>query len=167
MESSGERDDVLREMFPICQNWLFRPGFQSSWVQGECRESEFEKVTLPHTALRVPYSGFDEGLYQGVFCYRRRFRLPERCGGKRVSVDFEGAMTAAKVYLNGRLLGEHCGGYLPFSFDLTDTLRWGEDNVFHAPEPFGTRVEGPGPAGPAFHALWRNPVGTVLGWPSG
>lgn len=44
---------------------------------------------------------------------------------------------------------------------------WGEDNVLHAPEPFGTRVAGPGPAGPAFHALWRDPFGTVLGWPTG
>jgi hypothetical protein len=44
---------------------------------------------------------------------------------------------------------------------------WGEDNVLHAPDPFGTRAAGPGPAGPAFHALWRDPVGTVLGWPRG
>jgi hypothetical protein len=44
---------------------------------------------------------------------------------------------------------------------------WGEENLFHAPDPIGTRVAGPGPAGPRFHALWSNPVGTVLGWPRG
>ncbi len=120
---------MLREVFPICQNWRFRPGFQPSWVRRECNESRFEKVTLPHTAVHVPYSGFDERLYQGLFCYRRRFRLPDRCRGKRVFVDFGGAMTAAKVYSNGVLLGEHCGGYLPFSFDLTESIRWGEENV--------------------------------------
>jgi hypothetical protein len=44
---------------------------------------------------------------------------------------------------------------------------WGEANLFHAPDPVNTRVAGAGPAGPGFHALWRDPVGTVLRWPSG
>jgi hypothetical protein len=44
---------------------------------------------------------------------------------------------------------------------------WGEANLFHAPDPVGTRVAGAGPLGPRFHALWRDPVGTVLRWPSG
>jgi hypothetical protein len=44
---------------------------------------------------------------------------------------------------------------------------WGEDNVLHAPDPFGTRDVGPGPAGPVFHALWRDPFGTLLRWPRG
>jgi hypothetical protein len=44
---------------------------------------------------------------------------------------------------------------------------WGEANYFHAPDPVDTRVAGAAPLGPRFHALWRNPVGTVLGWPSG
>jgi hypothetical protein len=44
---------------------------------------------------------------------------------------------------------------------------WDETNLFHAPDPIGTREAGPGPAGPRFHALWNDPVGTVLGWPRG
>jgi len=43
---------------------------------------------------------------------------------------------------------------------------WGEANLFHAPDPVDTRVAGPGPLGPRFHALWRDPVGTVLRWPA-
>jgi hypothetical protein len=44
---------------------------------------------------------------------------------------------------------------------------WGEANLFHAPDPVNTRVAGAGPAGPRFHALWRDPIGTVLRWPAG
>jgi len=44
---------------------------------------------------------------------------------------------------------------------------WGEANFFHGPDPVGTRVAGLAPLGPAFHALWRDPVATPLAWPSG
>jgi hypothetical protein len=44
---------------------------------------------------------------------------------------------------------------------------WGEANYFHAPAPVDTRVAGAGPAGPRFHALWRDPLGTLARWPSG
>jgi hypothetical protein len=44
---------------------------------------------------------------------------------------------------------------------------WGEANYFHAPDPIGTRVAGRAPAGPRFHDLWTDPVGTVLRWPRG
>jgi hypothetical protein len=44
---------------------------------------------------------------------------------------------------------------------------WGEDGFFHAPDPVNTVTFGAGPAGPAFHALWREPLRTVTGWPGG
>jgi hypothetical protein len=44
---------------------------------------------------------------------------------------------------------------------------WGEANYFHAPDPVNTRVAGAGPAGPSFHALWRDPIGTLSRWPGG
>ena len=44
---------------------------------------------------------------------------------------------------------------------------WGEANFFHGPDPVNTRVAGLAPLGPAFHALWRAPIATPLGWPSG
>lgn len=44
---------------------------------------------------------------------------------------------------------------------------WGEANFFHGPDPVNTRVAGPAPYGPAFHALWRAPIATPLAWPTG
>lgn len=38
-------------------------------------------------------------------------------------------MGKSKIYVNGKLLAEHFGGYLPVSVDVTDALKWGEDNV--------------------------------------
>lgn len=86
-------------------------------------------MTIPHANHTFPWHSFDDEDYQLVSIYRRHFRLPEKVERKRVFVDFAGVMTAATVHLNGELLGEHCGGYVPFSFELTDRLRWRGDNV--------------------------------------
>jgi hypothetical protein len=44
---------------------------------------------------------------------------------------------------------------------------WGEINLFHAPDPIGTRIAGPAPQTPTFHAIWTNPLATLRHWPHG
>jgi hypothetical protein len=44
---------------------------------------------------------------------------------------------------------------------------WGELQYFHAPAPIGTVVFGTSPSGPAYHAVWVDPLGTLAGWPLG
>jgi hypothetical protein len=45
---------------------------------------------------------------------------------------------------------------------------WGELEYLHAPAPIGTfTLGGASPVGPAFHAVWTDPLGTIAGWPAG
>ena len=44
---------------------------------------------------------------------------------------------------------------------------WGEINLFHAPDPIGTRDAGPAPRSPRFHEIWLDPLGTLRHWPRG
>jgi hypothetical protein len=44
---------------------------------------------------------------------------------------------------------------------------WGESQYFHAPAPIGTIAFGNSPVGPAFQAVWRDPVGTIAAWSAG
>jgi hypothetical protein len=44
---------------------------------------------------------------------------------------------------------------------------WGEEQVFHAPPPIGTIVQGNAPLSPVWSALWKIPVGTTRLWPVG
>ncbi|MEO8397665.1 MAG: glycoside hydrolase family 2 TIM barrel-domain containing protein, partial [Chloroflexota bacterium] len=75
----------------------------------------------------LPYHNFDNLEYQFISTYRKRFTLPEPLNGRRLFIEFDGAMTSSQVSINGRTLGEQDGGYVPFSFDLTDFLRDGEN----------------------------------------
>src|SRR5690606_25360212 len=106
-------------------DWLYSPTEASP----ETPDSAFERVTLPHTNIVLPHHNFDNAEYQFISTYRKRFRLPEPRHGRRVYIDFEGAMIASAVSLNGHLVGDYEGGYTPFSFDLTDYLNENGDNL--------------------------------------
>jgi len=57
--------------------------------------------------------------------YRKTFTLPASYKGKSVWIDFDGVYRDAKVYLNGKLLGAHPGGYTSFRFDISQAARFG------------------------------------------
>ena len=61
--------------------------------------------------------------------YHRRFHPPEGQGG-RVMLHFGAVDYHARVFVNGALAGEHKGGYLPFTFDITALLLEGENSLW-------------------------------------
>jgi len=61
--------------------------------------------------------------------YRRRFRVPADWKGRRVLLHFGAVDWEAKVWINGRPVGSHTGGYYPFSFDITEHLDEGDNEL--------------------------------------
>ncbi|KQT51872.1 beta-D-galactosidase [Devosia sp. Leaf420] len=86
-----------------------------------------QTVRLPHNAVELPYSYFDEKAYQRVFTYEKRFTADAAWQGKDVSVVFDGAMANARVLLNGAEIAAHKDGYTPFEGRLTGKLNDGEN----------------------------------------
>ncbi len=118
-----------RRVLPLNRNWRFSPQRVAGATTREFDDSGFELVTVPHTNRRLPWHSFDEKSYQFVSTYRRHFRLPPAARGHAVFADFDGAMTAATVWINGQHLGEYRGGYTPFSFELTPHVDGERDNI--------------------------------------
>ena len=116
-------------MFPLNRNWRFSAHRSPTDTAPDFDDSGFEQVAIPHTNKKLPWHSFDEKSYEFLSIYRRKFRLPEEARGRRVFVDFDGAMTASTVWINGQRLGEYKGGYTPFSFDLTAHVDWNGDNL--------------------------------------
>ena len=113
----------MRRVYPFNRGWLFAP----RELGRDVPDSAFERVALPHTNIILPWHSFDNQEYQFTSTYRKRFSLPEALNGRRLVVEFDGAMTVSTVFLNGVKLGEHAGGYTPFQFDLTELVREGEN----------------------------------------
>jgi beta-galactosidase len=128
-EKSQTPTGIGRLVLPINRNWRYSPKFVEGGHDKNFDDSSFERVVVPHSNIRLPWHGFDEKTYEFVSLYRRSFKLPKEAQGRRVFVDFEGAMTASTVWINGTRLGEYKGGYTPFSFELTPHLDFGGDNL--------------------------------------
>ena len=57
--------------------------------------------------------------YQGIVWYRKHFVLPKECAGRDVTLHFEAIMGKQTIYLNGKKVKEHEGGYLPITISLS------------------------------------------------
>lgn len=86
-------------------------------------------VQLPHTNVELPYHYFSESAFQTISCYKKIFKSPELSENQILRIKFDGVMACAKVYLNNVYLGEHLGGYTPFSFEIQNIVKENEDNL--------------------------------------
>jgi beta-galactosidase len=67
--------------------------------------------------------------WKGIGWYRKHFSVPATDQGKRVFIDFDGAMADEKVWLNGQYVGTWPYGYQPFRLELTPHVKFGAENV--------------------------------------
>ncbi len=106
------------------QGWKFYLGD----TETNADDTNWESVSLPHTP-RIEQPDAVEHHYQGLCWYHKHFHVEPDWRDKKIQLRFDGAMQVAEVWLNGKLLTIHKGGYLPFIVDLTSELNWDSDNV--------------------------------------
>ncbi len=117
-------------------DWRFHKGAADGAEATSYDDSDWRSLRLPHDwAIEGPfdkkYNARCGGLpFHGKGWYRKQFPTPNLSDGKRVAVEFDGAMYDAHVWVNGEFLGNRPFGYIGFEFDMTDALRVdGKDNV--------------------------------------
>ncbi|NLL48031.1 MAG: glycoside hydrolase family 2 protein [Firmicutes bacterium] len=118
----------MRQVSSLSCDWLFCEGFSQEYLEFQDPKL-FQAIQLPHMNKEIPYNYFDEKMYQFVSTYARKLDIRPEYQGKRVFVDFEGAMAYAEVFFNGQLVKIHKGGYTPFSAELTDYLNFTGENT--------------------------------------
>ena len=67
--------------------------------------------------------------WKGIGWYRKHLTIPATDQGKRIFIDFDGAMANARVWLNGHYVGTWPYGYQPFRLELTPHVNFGSENV--------------------------------------
>ena len=140
---SGEGGNDGRESFN--KGWLFArfgampDGSSRSEPVGlestDLADTAWRKLDLPHDwGIEGPFRDELPGStgklpWVGIGWYRKHFAVSSEDKGKRYFVDFDGAMSHAKVWLNGAYIGEWPYGYAPFRIELTPHIRFEEDNI--------------------------------------
>ena len=114
----------MRTLFHLNDHWFFKPSFSKEDIVTLAVDDSYAQVRLPHTVVETPLNYFDEALYQLHSSYK--MKLPSLDGidlnHQAVVLKFEGVMTFAEVFVNGRLATTHKGGYTPFEVVLNDYL---------------------------------------------
>jgi beta-galactosidase len=129
------------------QGWKFVKYFNAS-VESVATDREPENLQLPSVndnswrTLDLPHDWAIEGPFsdtlenntgllpwKGIGWYRKHFIVSENDKEKRIYIDFDGAMANAKVWLNGKYVGEWPYGYTSFRLDLTPYLIIGKENI--------------------------------------
>ena len=137
----GHASDPLRDLgFGMGQGDFAKSG-DFSFATEKLDDSKWRSLNLPHDwAVELPFVHDEEQNSHGykplgrrypetsIGWYRRVFDIPKSDEGRRVVVEFDGAFRSALVFLNGYFIGRNDNGYAPFSFDVTDFLRYGEKN---------------------------------------
>ncbi len=110
--------------------WRFYKGSADGAYQTSFDDSQWQVVSLPHGLEDLPQEASGGKNYRGEAWYRKHFSIDaNEYAGKRIVLYFEAVMGKSKVWLNGELVGEHYGGYLPIPIDITDKIELGQENV--------------------------------------
>ena len=135
------------------RGWRFTREDNAEFITPDYDDKAWQEVTVPHDwAIYGPFSihndrqnvaitqdgqkeamehaGRTGGLpFVGVGWYRLDFEAPTFAEGKRATIIFDGAMSHARVYINGMEVGYWPYGYNSFHFDITPYIKAGEVNT--------------------------------------
>lgn len=111
----------------FCDGWEFTRHWTEAFGKGLPVPKQ-QAVRLPHTCREVPLHYASPADYEMVCGYRKQFRVPPVQAAPRLFVRFDGAAHQAVVRINGKLAGQHRGGYTGFAVEITDLVdREGEN----------------------------------------
>ena len=122
-------EDSGREVYSMNPAWRFHKGAADGADAKEFNDKDWTVVSLPNGIEYLPTEASGCINYQGEVWYRKHFTPDASLKGKKLFLHFEAIMGKSKVFVNGKLLTEHFGGYLPVVLDVTDALDWNGDNV--------------------------------------
>lgn len=117
MQTLAQRENIL-----INQDWNFRFSHQVN-------KNSSRRVDLPHTWNAQDALSGKSDYKRGIGNYDKKLFIRSEWKGKRLFLRFEGANCVSNVFINGKQIGEHRGGYGAFIFEITDKVNYGKNNT--------------------------------------
>ena len=112
-------------MISLNDKWIFTENWNEDFLKGNDKDTV--EVRIPHTVKMLPLHYADDRDYQMISGYRRKVLIPEEAKDKRVFLQFDAAGHIATVYVNGKEIYTHLGGYTAFRFEITDHVVPGKE----------------------------------------
>ena len=110
-----------REIYSLNSGWKF-------FFAEENSSDNAREIALPHTWNTDAF--VRDGSYRRTSAnYQRSLFVPAEWRGKRLFLRFNGVQNVADVFVNGRHVGDHYGGYTAFAFEITENVSYGYNNA--------------------------------------
>jgi len=90
---------------------------------------KWEKISIPHPARYEEEINPNVNQFTGIVYYRKKFQAPADYKDKHLYLRFEGAMHTTSVWINGKFITQHAGGYLPFIVPLDGNINAGNNEI--------------------------------------
>ncbi|MFI4912325.1 MAG: beta-glucuronidase [Sedimentisphaeraceae bacterium JB056] len=124
------QENERREVKDLAGIWRFKldrqnVGLSERWYESSMKDTIDMPVPSSYNDLTQDVSIRD---YVGNVWYEYSFYIPERWKGRRVVIRLGSVTHHSKVWLNGNLIAEHKGGFLPFEGEITDIADYGSEN---------------------------------------
>jgi beta-galactosidase len=113
-----------REVYNFNVGWRFNKGAADKAEQPDFDDSNWTVVNTPHGLEYLPEEASGCINYQGEAWYRKHFIVPDNFKGQKIFLHFEALMGKSKIWLNGKLLKENFGGYLPVIIDISTEVKF-------------------------------------------
>lgn len=104
------------------RGWTYTPGWEMRL------SAAGQAVDLPHT-WNTDALGGKPDYYRGLGCYLKAIEIPKEWQGRRIFLRFGGANSVCDLYVNGKHVGQHRGGYTAFAWEVTRHITFGGRNV--------------------------------------
>ncbi len=114
----------MRNIVNINENWVFVKDCNQA---PSSLPQNGEGVNLPHTWNAKDGQDGGNDYFRGTCCYVKELKREELPAGDKIYLEITGANSSADVYMNGKRLAHHDGGYSTWRVELTTTLR--EENI--------------------------------------
>ncbi|HEX7367831.1 MAG TPA: beta galactosidase jelly roll domain-containing protein, partial [Pelobium sp.] len=112
----------------INSNWNFHKGEINGFPLTKIKV-DWDNVNIPHTWNAIDVEDDEPGYYRGTGWYQKNVNIPADWKNKDIYIYFEGASQVAEVFINGKSVGSHIGGYNFFSFPITDAVNFDQANT--------------------------------------
>ncbi len=109
-------------------------GLKQKWYKKEQKEKFNRKIIVPF-CFQSKLSGIGDQSFHDIIWYRKEFELPSQFDDNRILLHFGAVDYYCMVFLNGERVGEHEGGYIGFTLDITDIIEKNNILVVRVEDP--------------------------------
>lgn len=117
-----------RSKININNNWLYLEN-NTSDINDALKQNDWQSINLPHTWNALDATDLNPGYRRTGSWYKKELNMPLVLSNQIYKLYFEGVNITSEVYVNGKKVGGHIGGYIGFNVDITKVISNGINEV--------------------------------------